>query len=150
MPSDSGERGKSMDNTPEERSITRYEAEIEGPRDFSTISFYQDDDGKWMKYDVHLTEKRAAEEAAEERGFQRGRVERLKSVLPRLHKARSIGYKWGYEDGEQAAAKKEMERCAKKAKWKASTIGIIHLYADGQADEAGQQIAAAIREGENG
>ena len=92
----------------------------------------------------------AAEEAVEERGFQRGRVERLKSVLPRLYKARSIGYKWGYEEAEEEATKKERERCAEIAESMCRYRSPSRCEMETPQECRGCAIAAAIREGEDG
>lgn len=45
----------------------------------------------------------------------------------------------------RAAVDAERKECERRAAWKATTIGIIRLYEDGEANEAARQIAAAIR-----
>lgn len=45
----------------------------------------------------------------------------------------------------RTAVAAETERCAVAAFSKSKTIGIMHLYADGDALRAGREIAAAIR-----
>ena len=71
-----------MSDTPEERGIKRYTPEMDGPRDFMHIEPYADDDGDWVKYEDHLTEIHAAEEAALSAADDKGR--RAISVLENL------------------------------------------------------------------
>ncbi len=61
-----------------------------------------------------------------------------------------------HEDGQVASACDDCvaesyaavrEECAQIVKWKASTIWVMNLYADGEADQAGREIADAVRSG---
>ena len=50
-----------------------------------------------------------------------------------------------YQQAIDSAVAAKQEQCAKVAIWKMSTIGVIQLYAEGQADDAGKRVADEIR-----